>query len=173
MSWWSQLNPLLRFGLKFCLLFGLCDALSVASWSDKPLSVFLSAYAHVSNRVLVVFGQNSHVTGSTIQGSVVSLTIERGCDALDPILVLCAGVLAYPASWRCKAVGLALGVPAIMFLNVVRILSLYAIQLKAPALFNPVHLDIWPVVFVILAGLLWISWIRWVLKSESRCHAAA
>jgi len=172
MRWYSQLNPLLRFGLEFCLLFGVCDALSIASWSDKPLSVFLSGYAHVSNWVLVVFGQNSHVAGSTIESRSVTLTIMRGCDALDPILVLCAGILAYPASWRSKAIGLVLGIPAMFLINVVRILSLYVIQLKAPALFDPAHLDIWPVVFVVLAGLLWIVWIRWTLGKDSR-HAAA
>jgi exosortase/archaeosortase family protein len=172
MPWYSQLNPLLRFGLKFCLLFGLCDALSIAPWSEKPLSDFLSVYAHVSNWVLVACGQNSHVTGTTIQGPVVSLSVMRGCDALDPILVLCAGILAYPASWRSKAIGLALGLPALFLINIVRILSLYAIQLKAPAFFDPVHLDIWPVVFVILAGLLWFVWVRWALRGEDS-HVAA
>jgi exosortase family protein XrtM len=170
---YSQLNPLLRFGLEFCFLFGLGDALSITPWSERPLSAFLSVYAHVSNWVLVACGQNSHVTGNTIQGSVVALTIMRGCDALDPILVLCAGILAYPASWRSKTIGLVLAVPAMFFINVVRILSLYFIRLKAPALFDPVHLDIWPVVFVILAGFLWFVWMRWALQREDGGHAEA
>jgi exosortase/archaeosortase family protein len=172
MRWYSQLNPLLRFGLKFCLFFGLCDALSIAPGSEKPLSAFLSVYAHVSNWVLVACGQNSHVTGSTISSPTVSLSVMRGCDALDPIFVLCAGILAYPASWRNKALGLALGIPAMFLLNVVRILSLYAIQLKAPALFDSAHLDIWPVIFVVLAGLFWFVWVRWTLKGEEN-HVAA
>jgi exosortase/archaeosortase family protein len=173
MRWYSQLNPLLRFGLEFGLLFGVGDALSIASWSDRPLSVFLSVYAHVSNWILVGFGQNSHVTGSTIQGPFVTLSIMRGCDALDPILVLCAGILAYPASRQSKVIGLVLGLPALFLLNVVRILSLYLIRLKAPGLFEPAHLDVWPVVFVVMAGLLWISWVRWTLKGEDRRHVAA
>lgn len=171
--WYSQRNPLLRFIISFCLLFGFFDALSIASWSDKPLSVFLSAYAHASNWVLIIFGQHSHVSGTTIQSSAVALTIMRGCDALDPILVLCSGILAYPACWRSKAIGLCIGIPALCIINVLRIVSLYAIQLKAPALFDPVHLDIWPVIFVLLAGLLLIGWMRWALKQEDHRNAAA
>jgi exosortase H (IPTLxxWG-CTERM-specific) len=172
MRWYSQLNPLLRFGLKFCLFFGLCDTLSIAPWSERPLSVFLSAYAHGSNWILVACGQNSHVTGSTISSPTVSLSVMRGCDALDPILVLCAGILAYPAPWRSKAIGLALGIPSLFVMNIVRILSLYFIQIKAPALFDLAHLDIWPVVFVLLAGVLWFVWMRWALKGEDN-HVAA
>jgi hypothetical protein len=68
MRWNPSLNPLLRFGLKFLLIFGLCDALSITSWSDKPLAGFLSAYARASNYILVVCGQYSHVTKATIVG---------------------------------------------------------------------------------------------------------
>jgi|HubBroStandDraft_2_1064218.scaffolds.fasta_scaffold310430_2 exosortase/archaeosortase family protein len=169
--WWSQLNPLLRFGLKFCFLLGLYYALSVTPWSDRPLSVCLSANARVCNWVLVGLGQKSHVTGSTISGPAVSLTVQRGCDALDSLWLLCAGMLAYPVSWRSKTIGILLGVAAIVFINIVRILSLYAVMLKAPALFETIHIEIWPIAFVILAGLLWIVWIRWALKNEDRRHA--
>jgi exosortase/archaeosortase family protein len=171
--WWSELNPLLRFGLKFCFLLGLYYALSVTPWSDRPLCVCLSANAHVCNWVLVMLGQKSHVTGSTIYGSSVSLTVKRGCDALDSIWLLCAGMLAYPVSWRSKTMGILLGVAALAFINVVRILSLYAVMLKAPAFFETVHIEIWPIAFVILASFLWIVWIRWALKNEDRRHAAA
>jgi len=169
---YSRLNPLLRFGLKFCVLFGTTDALSITSWSDRPLAVFLAAYARATNWILVVCGQHSYVAGATIQGPGVALTIMRGCDAIDPILVLCAGIAAYPASWRSRAIGLLLGVPALIVMNIVRILSLYVIRLKAPALFEPVHLQIWPVAFVLLAGLLWITWMRWAIKAEESSNAA-
>jgi exosortase H (IPTLxxWG-CTERM-specific) len=171
--WYSKRNPLLRFGLKFCLLFIPFDALSIAPWSDKSLTAFLSVYAHVSNWILVMCGQNSHVTGSTISGQVATISIMRGCDALDPMLVLFAGILAYPASWRRKAIGLVFGLPMLFVLNVVRILSLYFIELKALRFFEPAHLDIWPVIFVILAGLLWFAWMRWTLRGEDCRHAAA
>jgi exosortase/archaeosortase family protein len=82
-------------------------------------------------------------------------------------------MLAYPASWRRKAIGILLGVTAIVFMNIVRILSLYAVMLKAPALFETIHIEIWPIAFIIVAGLLWIGWIRWALKSEEPRHAAA
>jgi exosortase/archaeosortase family protein len=171
--WYSQLNPLLRFGLKFCLVFGPGEALTVASWSERPVDGLLAAYAHVSNWVLILFGQNSHVTGSTITGAMATLTVFRGCDALDPILVLCAGILAYPASSRCKTIGLLLGIPAMFIMNVVRILSLYVIRFKAPNLFESAHIEIWPVVFVLLAGVLWIGWVRWALGTDNHRYVAA
>ena len=172
LQWYAQLNPLLRFGIIFSLVFGPCEVLTVAAWSEKPIDVLLAAYAHVTSWVLVLFGQNSHVTGSTISGPMATLSVFRGCDALDPILVLCAGVVAYPASWRNKMIGLLLGVPALFVMNVVRILSLYIIRFKAPTFFEPMHLQIWPVVFVVMAGVLWLAWVRWTVR-EGGTHAAA
>jgi exosortase/archaeosortase family protein len=133
----------------------------------------LTAYAHLSNWALVLCGQDSHVVGTTITGPWATISVFRGCDAIDPILVLFAGILAYPSTWQRKLIGLLLGIPVLFLMNVVRILTLYLIKRKAPGLFEPMHLQIWPVVFVVLAGLLWLSWVRWALRKERLRDVAA
>jgi len=173
LGWFSQLNPLFRFGILFCLIFVPLDVLAITPCMERPISVLLSVYAQVTSWVLALCGQNSHVADSTITSPLASISVFRGCDAIDSILVLCAGVVAYPTSWKNKLLGLLLGVPALFIMNVVRILSLYAIRIKAPAFFEPAHLQIWPVVFVIAAGLLWLAWVRWALRKERTRDVAA
>ena len=170
---YAQLNPLLRFGIIFSLVFVPLDVLSITPRCERPVDALLTAYARLSNWALVLCGQDSHVVGTTITGPWATISVFRGCDAIDPILVLCAGILAYPSAWRNKLIGLLLGVPVLFTLNVVRILSLYIIRSKAPAWFEPMHLQIWPVVFVVLAGLLWLGWVRWSLQNERSRDVAA
>jgi exosortase/archaeosortase family protein len=173
LGWFAQLNPLWRFGILFCLVFIPFDVLSITPWMEPPIGVLLAVYAQVTSWVLALCGQNSHVADSTITSPLATISVLRGCDAIDSILVLCAGVLAYPTSWKNKLLGLLFGVPALFLMNVVRILSLYGIRIKAPSFFEPMHLQIWPVVFVIAAGLLWLSWVRWALRKERLRDVAA
>src|SRR4029077_713289 len=54
---------------------------------------------------------------STTSGFAVA--IEAGCNGVEATLVLVAAMLAFPASWPRKAIGLAAGIAAVQGLNIV------------------------------------------------------
>jgi hypothetical protein len=54
-----------------------------------------------------------------------AVSIEAGCNGVEALLVLAAAMLAFPAPWRMKLIGLAIGAVAIQALNIVRVISLY------------------------------------------------
>jgi len=165
-GWWTRRNPLLRFGVRFCLFFGAAEAWTLTPWCDNSISFLLASYAKMTNWVLLALGQHSQAVGAEIQGPAVSLTIKRGCDALDPLMVFCAGVLAYQAPRKQRSIGLLVGIILIVLTNLARILCLYGIQLRAPALFTIFHIYIWPVVFLLLVGFLWLRWVRWAASQR-------
>jgi exosortase H (IPTLxxWG-CTERM-specific) len=76
------------------------------------------------------------------------------------MLVLLAGILAYPAPWRSRAIGLAVGAVAIQALNVVRIASLYALGQWNLQWFEWAHLYAWQALIMLDAMLVWMLWIR-------------
>ena len=166
-SWFARNAPVLRFGLTFGVAMALYYVLALLPWTDgKLFPAYLEANAKLSNAILHGFGQSSVVASATIRSSQFSITIKRGCDALEPSWLFCAAVLAFPAPWRRRLPGMALGVMAILGLNLVRIVSLYFLGIHLPGFFETMHLEIWPVIFILVALLLWIGWVSWARPNE-------
>jgi len=166
-SWFARNAPVLRFGLMFGVMMALYYVVTLLPWTDgKFFPAYLEANAKLSNAILHGFGQSSVVAGATIRSSQFSITIKRGCDALEPSWLFCAAVLAFPAPWRRRLPGMALGVMAILGLNLVRIVSLYFLGIHLPGFFETMHLEIWPVIFILVALLLWIGWVSWARPNE-------
>jgi exosortase H (IPTLxxWG-CTERM-specific) len=161
-SWLVRNAPVLRFGLTFGVLMALYYIVALLPWTDGELfPAYLEANAKLSNAVLHWFGQASVVAGATIRSPQFSITIKRGCDALEPSWLFCAAVFAFPAPWRRRLPGVFIGVLAILSLNLVRIVSLYFLGIHLPSFFETMHLEVWPVIFILAALFLWLGWISW------------
>jgi len=161
-SWFARNAPVLRFGLTFGGFMALYYVVTLLPWTDGELfPAYLEANARISNVILHWFGQASVVAGATIRSPQFSITIKRGCDALEPSWLFCAAVFAFPVPWRRRLPGIFLGVVAILSLNLVRIVSLYFLGIHLPGFFETMHLEVWPVIFILVAVFLWIGWISW------------
>ena len=98
------------------------------------------------------------------------MTIFNGCNGLITSLIFVSGVLAFPARWPAKLIGVAGGLFAIQLINMVRIISLFYVGVFFPTYFNDAHIYIWQSV-VILAGVgLWIGWAHFFAGPEK--HAS-
>jgi len=174
-AWFTRNQVVLRFGLTFGVLTALYYVAALLPWTDHTLfPAYLESNARISNAILHWFGQASVVTGTTIRSPQFSITIKRGCDALEPSWLFCAAVLAFPAPWRRRLPGLAIGVAAILTLNFVRIVSLYFLGIHLPVIFETMHLEIWPMLFILAALLLWIGWLSWSRRLDLESpHAEA
>jgi exosortase/archaeosortase len=125
-SWFFRNAPVLRFGLTFGAFMALYYVVTLLPWTDgKLFPAYLRANARLSNTILHWFGQASVVAGATIRSPQFSITIKRGCDALEPSWLFCAAVVAFPAPWHRRLPGMLVGVLAILNLNLARIVSLY------------------------------------------------
>jgi exosortase H (IPTLxxWG-CTERM-specific) len=94
-----------------------------------------------------------------------AVTIEAGCNGVEAMLVLLAGILAFPAPWRLKLIGLGIGVVAIQALNLVRIVSLFYLGQWNAQWFEWAHLYVWQALIMLDALIVWLLWIRAVKSS--------
>jgi len=173
-TWWQVRAPALRFLAIFVLLLGVFYAAVYLPACDRAFYRYLCINARVANALLRGLGQPTTVADVTIRSAQYAVSIRRGCDAIEPAWFFCAAVLAFPGHWRRKPAGLAVGITAILALNLVRIVSLYFIGLHLPRFFPAAHLEVWPVIFIMVALALWIAWIRWSQKDgPPPAHAAA
>jgi exosortase/archaeosortase family protein len=108
-----------------------------------------------------------HVEGTHIMGRV-SLDFGLSCDAMDIYILFAAATVAFPSTWRRRAIGLVLGFASLVLLNVLRIVSLYFIGLRFPAKFELFHMQVWPVFIVVLASGAFLSWARTTTRPRRR-----
>ena len=160
-AWYANKGPVLRFGLKFGFLMVVFYALLATPYFDRMLYWYLEANAWLSNALLDAMGQNTRVSGVTIQSPQFAVSIERGCDAVEPTALFCAAVLSVTSPWLPKLLGMAMGAVLLQSLNLVRIVTLYWIGLHWPDVFKPAHMEIWPTLFIVVAITLFVRWKEW------------
>ena len=124
----GRIPPVLRFFVTFLLLQALLFGLELTPWAQEYFVVpWTNTLARISTWLVTVFDPNVMAVGkimrSTTNGFAVS--IEAGCNGVEATIVLLAAILAFPAPWKHKLVGLAVGIVAVQGLNVVRVISLF------------------------------------------------
>jgi archaeosortase B (VPXXXP-CTERM-specific) len=82
------------------------------------------------------------------------------------MLIFSAAVLAFPTSWKKKAVGLLLGNPAIYLFNVVRIAMLIVVGRYWPGAFDFMHLYFWQATMIVMIVSVWLLWIIKVVRTD-------
>ena len=156
----SSRGAVFRFVLVFALVMGAYYAASsIPAYRDGVFPWYLKLNASVSGSILRVFGQAVQTRGETIAEGTVSISIKKGCDAIAPTMLFVAAVIAFPAPWRKRLVGMALGAPTLLLVNLVRIITLwYARKYASANTFERLHVDVWQPVFILLALVLWMVW---------------
>ena len=95
-----------------------------------------------------------------------SCRIDLACTGL-PILALgIVAVALYPATARLRIRAVALGLPLLFALNLLRMVHLMGVGIKTPVWFDFAHDVAWPTVLVLLLAAGWSYW-RTLAHSEA------
>ena len=98
--------------------------------------------------------------------SLSSVRIIFECTGAFPIGIFLAAILAFPATWKWKLLGVGLGVPAILAVNVGRLMSLMWVESRFPRAMDWVHVVLWPTLLVLFVVLLWLLWARAAVRGH-------
>lgn len=164
--------PIPLFTLKFAVLLGLFYLLPLAPCSQRVLSGYLRGIAGMTGALLRVLGEASVAEANGLSSASFSLTVGSGCSALEFVWFLAAAVVAFPAPWGKRVVGLALGLVMIVALNVIRVGSLYLLGVHWPALFAVMHESVWPAALVVATAAAMGAWVAWVGGARARTEEA-
>ena len=69
-------------------------------------------------------------------------------------------MLAFPASWKYRAIGVLAGLFAVKALNIVRVISLFYIGQWNMQVFEWAHLYLWQMLIMLDVLIVWLIWIR-------------
>lgn len=99
------------------------------------------------------------------------IEVVDACDGVIPSCIFLAAVLAVPGHWRAKLWGCLLGVPAILAINLVRIVSLVLLGAWRPDLFEKVHIYVGQALVIASSLALWLSWAERFVRPGARGSA--
>jgi exosortase/archaeosortase family protein len=94
--------------------------------------------------------------GDDIVVSNLVVNVNYECTGIYVCMLFASFVLAYPASWRARFIGLTIGLPLFMAVNVLRLATLARVVEIYPWLFFYLHEYVWQGILtvLVLAGAL-------------------
>ena len=156
---WRRNRRELRFLILFLVLLGGGFTLISVNWvNDHVVEPFTAGIARASGMALRAVGQDVTMQGTVIRGSRFAVNIRNGCNGVEAMLIFLAAVLAFPAAWKSRLIGLGLGFFAIQIVNLVRVVALFLTGVYFPRIFDSSHTVIWQTIVILFGVLLWIFW---------------
>lgn len=167
-TWIQSKWPILRFVGLFGFFMSLAYVCEITpSIRQKVFPAYLRHNARVSGAILRVMGEDANVRDRSISSPRFALEVQHGCNALLPTALFVSGVLACPVSFSAKIPGILVGAAVLMFMNLVRIVTMFYTGIHIRSLFDIMHTQVWPSLFVSISVLLWICWAVWARNRSS------
>lgn len=133
---------------------------------EREIRSFTLLITEITNGALAALGFSVGRAGNIlfVPGGPFSMRVDNDCNGIWAHLIFLASVLGYPASWREKLVGLAIGEPLLFLLNVGRLVSLFAVGLYVPGVFRAMHVYVWQFLIIGVALMLFFIWVDRVVR---------
>jgi exosortase H (IPTLxxWG-CTERM-specific) len=155
---------------RFILLFLVLLAALFVAELTRPVDVhviepFTSLVARVSQALVASVDADVIAQGKILRSTRAggfAISIERGCNGVEAVIIVIAAMLAFPAPWKHKLVGIVLGFFAIQGLNLVRIVSLFYLGQWNRTWFDWFHLYLWQALIVLDALVVFLVWLRYL-----------
>lgn len=161
---------MLRFFLIFMGVLVALFAFEVSHFGEAYFVIpFTDGLAKISAWIIMLFDDQVTSYGKIIQSTAngFAVSIERGCNGIEAVIILIAALAAFPSTWKQKLAGFAIGFVAIQAFNLVRIISLFYMGQWSMTWFEWFHLYLWQALIIIDALVVWLLWLRWISRRRT------
>lgn len=145
--------------------------LAALAWSLGLFALLRSSWAE--ERFVLPFTLLQKQAADYYAGSApVPVAVTLDCSGTDVLALCLAAILACPVPWRARLAGSAGGIALVLALNTVRIATLGRAA-ASPALFQALHLQVWPAILILATSGYVFAWMRGVLGATRRREEGA
>jgi len=149
----------LRFVLGFAVLMVAGNlALSLTAVDRGLVEPWTRANTATAAALSNAIGVEAVAEGTRITTGAARLDVRKGCNGVHALMILLGAVLAFPASWTARALGVVGGSVAIFGFNLVRLVNLVAVAHHRPAWLELFHVYVWQTLIVLIAFFLFVAW---------------
>lgn len=158
-SFWARYRHELTFvGVFMAILAIGFTVISLQPVNDNVIVPFTGGVAKASGWTLASLGQGTEMQGTVIRNDKFAVNIKNGCNGVETMIIFLAAVLAFPAPWKARLAGLALGIVAIQLVNLIRVVALFFTGAYFPEFFDSSHTVVWQTLVIGSGVLLFIFW---------------
>lgn len=150
----------------FVLVFVLAAMVQFAILLAAPVRPFIDGFsrqlASVSAQLIRSAGgvclDRAAVLSNPAKG--FAMEVRDGCNGVNVVILLWSAMLAFPASFKWRFIGLGAGLVAIQLVNLLRLISLFYLGQHSPSLFEFAHLYLWETLIIIDGMVVFALWSR-------------
>jgi len=102
----------------------------------------------------------------------VPVAVTAECSGTDVLALCLAAILACPVPWRARLAGATGGIALVLALNTLRIATLGRAA-ASPALFQTLHLQVWPAILILATSGYVFAWMRGSLGARGPAEEGA
>ena len=126
---------------------------------DRPITYAVTVAAQAIGEQLLPFPTVQH-GGSVLATGGAAVIVRGGCNGIEALFLMIAGVLAVPGPAVARIKTLVLAVPLLFGLNLLRVLGLLWVMVAYPDFIGVAHDQIAQGVMVVAVLLLWLRHLR-------------
>ncbi len=116
------------------------------------------------SRVMGIAGIPSEFHGGIINLPNISLDVKYGCNGLEAVILYAAAVIAFPAPWKKKAAGVAVGLLLIQIFNILRIAGLAYAGVHCNKYFDILHIYVAQGMTIVVSLVIFLVYLNYVGK---------
>ncbi|GMU92764.1 MAG: hypothetical protein AMXMBFR4_18220 [Candidatus Hydrogenedentota bacterium] len=115
---------------------------------------------------LVMFVARSHATSPDLPERRFSFNLVPDCGALPSMSIFLAAMVAFPTTIRKRLIGLAIGLPILYAINVMRLacLALIGAWFDNAEVFEFAHVYVWQTIYIVVVVLVWMLWVELLVR---------
>jgi exosortase H (IPTLxxWG-CTERM-specific) len=154
---------MVRFFILFLLLQAGLFGLELSPWGQQWFVIpWTNTLAAIAAGIVKIFDAHVLASGKVLQSASngFAVSIEAGCNGVEATIVLVAAILAFPASWKNKLLGMVIGIVAVQGLNIIRVISLFYLGQWNVNVFEWAHLYVWQALIMLDVMVVWLLWVR-------------
>jgi exosortase H (IPTLxxWG-CTERM-specific) len=164
--------------VRFAVVFGVCFLLGFGVLMLPPVQTldgkFSQALVAFSHQLIHLCGGHATVQGAILQApSGFAVEMRDGCNAVNVTILLWAAVIAFPATWKMKALGTLVGSLLIQAVNVIRFITLFYIGQYSATWFDFAHGYLWETLIVLDTMVIFGLWVSRVSRAANLPNASA
>ncbi|WP_300615707.1 exosortase H [Dokdonella sp.] len=163
-------RTMLRFVVLFLFFLAVLFGLELLHPVEQHVILpFTAAIAKICVWIVGLFDADMVAQGKILWSASngFAISIERGCNGVEAIIILVSAMLAFPAPWKHRLAGIGIGFVAIQSLNLVRIISLFYLGQWSMRWYEWFHLYLWQALIVLDALVVFLVWLRWLPRTRS------
>ena len=152
-----------RFFILFVVILVALFAAELTPVAQRAIVLpWTEGLARLSAGLITPLDSHVVVSGKILQSTSngFAISIEAGCNGIEAAIILIAAMLAFPAPWMYRLVGILAGLTAVQLLNVLRVISLFYIGQWSMQAFEWAHFYVWQALIMLDVLIVWLIWIR-------------